>query len=53
MAECNGPCWEARDPRACDCGALWRDVPATPAKPQPSGGRLIKSWEEPLPPSEP
>jgi hypothetical protein len=27
MAECGGPCWEARDPRCCDCGALWRDVP--------------------------
>ena len=25
MAECGGPCWEAMDPRACDCGALWRD----------------------------
>jgi hypothetical protein len=27
MAECGGPCWEAQDPRHCDCGALWRDVP--------------------------
>ena len=27
MAECGGPCWEAQDPRLCDCGALWRDVP--------------------------
>jgi hypothetical protein len=27
MAECGGPCWEARDPRYCVCGALWRDVP--------------------------
>ena len=27
MAECGGPCWEAQDPRRCDCGALWRDVP--------------------------
>ena len=27
MAECGGPCWEAQDPRGCDCGALWRDVP--------------------------
>ena len=27
MAECGGPCWEARDPSACDCGALWMDVP--------------------------
>jgi hypothetical protein len=27
MAECGGPCWEAQDPRYCDCGALWRDVP--------------------------
>jgi len=27
MAECGGPCWEAQDPRCCDCGALWRDVP--------------------------
>jgi hypothetical protein len=73
MAECGGPCWEAQDPRCCDCGALWRDVPIRvdegktqrgfgnggpttpkpPIKPQPHGGRLIKSWEEPLPPSEP
>ena len=30
MAECGGPCWEAQDPRACDCGALWRDVPIKP-----------------------
>lgn len=28
MAECGGPCFEAQDPRSCDCGALWRDVPA-------------------------
>jgi hypothetical protein len=27
MAECGGPCWEAQDPRCCDCGGLWRDVP--------------------------
>jgi hypothetical protein len=27
VAECGGPCWEAQDPRHCDCGALWRDVP--------------------------
>jgi hypothetical protein len=27
MAECGGPCWDAQDPRHCDCGALWRDVP--------------------------
>jgi hypothetical protein len=27
MAECGGTCWEAQDPRCCDCGALWRDVP--------------------------
>lgn len=27
MAECGGPCFEAWDPRACDCGQLWRDVP--------------------------
>jgi hypothetical protein len=53
MAECGGPCWEAQDPRYCVCGALWRDVPAVDAKPQPHGGRLIKSWKEPSPPSEP
>jgi hypothetical protein len=53
MAECGGPCWETQDPRCCDCGALCRDVPAVHAKPQPHGGRLIKSWEEPSPPSEP
>ena len=41
MAECGGPCWEAQDPRRCDCGALWRDVPATPTKPQPHGGRQL------------
>jgi hypothetical protein len=34
MAECGGPCFEAWDPRACYCGALWRDVPTTP-KPRP------------------
>ena len=27
MAECGGPCYQAWDPRACDCGALWRDEP--------------------------
>jgi hypothetical protein len=27
MAECGGPCWEAQDPRCCDCGVLWLDVP--------------------------
>lgn len=27
MAECGGPCWEAQDPRCCDCGAMWRDAP--------------------------
>ena len=27
MAECGGPCSKAMDPRACDCGALWVDVP--------------------------
>ena len=41
MAECGGPCWAAQDPRRCDCGALWRDVPATPTKPQPHGGRQL------------
>lgn len=30
MAECGGPCWEAQDPRRCNCGALWRDVPIPP-----------------------
>jgi hypothetical protein len=48
MAECGGPCWEAQDPRHCDCGALWRDVPTTPnppIKPKPQGGRQI----DPLP----
>jgi hypothetical protein len=64
--------WDAQDPRCCNCGALWRDVPIRldegqtqrgngnggpttpkpPIKPQPHGGRLIKAWEEPLPPSE-
>ena len=38
MAECAGPCWEAQDPRCCNCGALWRDVPAEPIKPQPQIG---------------
>ena len=28
-------------------------TPKPPIKPQPHGGRLIKSWEEPSPPSEP
>ena len=41
VTECGGPCWEAQDPRRCDCGALWRDVPATPTKPQPHGGRQL------------
>jgi len=30
MAECGGPCWKNQDPRCCDCGALWRDVPRAP-----------------------
>ena len=30
MAECGGPCFEAWNPRACTCGALWRDVPIKP-----------------------
>ena len=50
MAECGGPCWEAQDPRRCVCGALWRDVPATPKppiKPQPPGGRLITNNKPP------
>ena len=42
MAECGGPCWEAQDPRRCDCGALWRDVPAAPAKPQFPPPRKIR-----------
>ena len=46
-AECGGPCWEAQDPRHCDCGALWRDVPATPTKPQPHGGRFIVNNKPP------
>lgn len=33
MGECGGPCWEAQDPRCCDCGALWRDVPIKPQPP--------------------
>ena len=35
MAECGGPCWEAQDPRRCDCGALWRDVPIRMDDPGP------------------
>ncbi len=30
MAECGGPCFEAWDPRACTCGARWRDVLMAP-----------------------
>ena len=47
MADCGGPCWEARDPRCCDCGALWRDVlaapPAGPPK-QPLVAQPIWFW---------
>lgn len=27
MAKCGGPCYQAWDPEACDCGALWRNEP--------------------------
>jgi hypothetical protein len=47
MAECGGPCWEAQDPRLCDCGALWRDVAR---KPQPHGGRIVGDDLCPPPP---
>ena len=52
MAECGGPCWEAQDPRCCDCGALWRDVPTTPQtpiKPQPTGPRMVGDSIKPQP----
>jgi hypothetical protein len=47
MAECDGPCYESWDPRACTCGDLWVDVPdpdieQLPQKPRPTGGRLIR-----------
>lgn len=41
MAECSGPCWEAQDPKACDCGALWRDVLIR----QPSFAELLMPGE--------
>jgi hypothetical protein len=47
MAECAGSCWEAQDLGYCVCGALWRDVPAEPIKPQPQVGASIP------PPSHP
>ena len=48
MAECGGPCWEAQDPSACDCGALWMAVPEgrEPASvvEQPSDKELNALW---------
>ena len=43
MAECCGPCFEAQDPRACDCGALWRDGVPWDVVTDP---RFGVSWEE-------
>lgn len=34
IAECGGPCTSG-GPEACDCGALWRDVPIKPQSPSP------------------
>jgi len=53
MAECGGPCWEARDPRYCDCGALWRDVPIRVDEGQTQRGTSNDGLTTPKPPIKP
>jgi hypothetical protein len=53
MAECGGPCWEAQDPRCCDCGALWRDVPIRMDEGRVQRGGLGDGPTTPKPPIKP
>jgi hypothetical protein len=53
MAECGGPCWEARDPRSCTCGALWRDVPIRMDEGQAQRGNGNGGPTTPKPPIKP
>jgi hypothetical protein len=53
MAECGGPCWEAQDPRCCDCGALWRDVPIRLDEGQVQRGNGNGGPTTPKPPIKP
>jgi hypothetical protein len=53
MAECGGPCWEAQDPRCCDCGALWRDVPIRVDEGQAQRGTSNGGPTAPNPPIKP
>jgi hypothetical protein len=53
MAECGGPCWEAQDPRSCDCGALWRDVPLCMDEGQTQRGNGNGGPTTPKPPIKP
>jgi hypothetical protein len=53
MAECGGPCWEAQDPRRCDCGALWRDVPIRMDEGQTQRGNGHGGPTTPKPPIKP
>ena len=53
MAECGGPCWEAQDPRCCDCGALWRDVTIRMDEGQTQRGNGNGGPTTPKPPIKP
>jgi hypothetical protein len=53
MAECGGPCWEARGPRSCTCGALWRDVPIRLDEGQVQRGGFGDGPTTPKPPFKP
>ena len=53
MAECGGPCWEAQDPRCCDCGAMWRDVPIRMDEGQTQRGNGNGGPTTPKPPIKP
>ena len=53
MAECGGPCWEAQDPRCCDCGALWRDVPISFDEGRTQRGNSSGGPTTPKPPIKP
>jgi hypothetical protein len=53
MDECGGPCWEAQDPRCCDCGALWRDVPIRMDEGQTQRGNGNGGPTTPRPPIKP
>jgi hypothetical protein len=53
MAECGGPCWEAQDPRRCDCGAMWRDVPIRMEEGRTQRGNGSGGPTTPKPPIKP